>query len=149
MTSAIDVAKFILCIANANGDLITHLKLQKLLYYAQAWHMVNFDGKKLFDDDIQAWQFGPVIKSIYDNFRDFGRNPIILSDEDCEDYSLTEIQKTYITEFCEEFLRYSATELVGMTHNEEPWKKAYELGNNTIIDTNLMFNFYKKMASEA
>ena len=107
MTKAIDVAKYILCIANTNGDLITNLKLQKLLYYAQAWYMVNFDGKKLFDDDIEAWQFGPVIKSIYNLFKDFGRKPIILSDAECSDYDLTETQKSYLAEFCETFLRYS------------------------------------------
>lgn len=149
MTKAIDVAKYILCIANTNGDLITNLKLQKLLYYAQAWYMVNFDGSKLFEDDIEAWQFGPVIKSIYELFKNFGRKPIILSDEECSDYDLTETQKSYLAEFCEKFLRYSATELVGMTHNETPWKKAYEQGNNTVIDTDLMFEFYKNMASEA
>ena len=139
MTKAIDVAKYILCIANTNGDLITNLKLQKLLYYAQAWYMVNFDGQKLFDDDIEAWQFGPVIKSIYNLFKDFGREPILLSDEECNDYNLSETQKSYLAEFCETFLRYSATELVGMTHNEKKKKKAYEQANNTVIDTDLMF----------
>jgi len=48
---------------------LSHLKLQKLLYYIQSWHLVFFD-KKLFDDDFQAWVHGPVSRKIYDTFKD-------------------------------------------------------------------------------
>jgi uncharacterized phage-associated protein len=50
---AIDVAKYFLNWANNKGDLITNLKMQKLLYYAQAWYLVNFK-KPLFSDPIEA-----------------------------------------------------------------------------------------------
>ena len=41
--SALDVAKYFLCKAHQEGDLVTNLKLQKLLYYAQAWYLVNLN----------------------------------------------------------------------------------------------------------
>ncbi len=50
------------------GEAITHLALQKLLYFAQAWYLAN-KGKPLFAEDFQAWAHGPVIRSIYDRFK--------------------------------------------------------------------------------
>lgn len=148
MNDAIDIAKFIICLAQDNGDLITNLKLQKLLYYAQAWYLVNFNNQKLFQDDIQAWQYGPVVPSVYSEFSKFGRNPIILDDKECDSLDLTDTIKEYLSDFCENFLRFSATELVGMTHNERPWKEAKERGVNSVIDTDLMFNFYSNMLND-
>ena len=52
-----DVAKYIIAFANYTGDVITNLKLQKLLYYAQAWFMVNNGGRKLFKEDIEVWEY--------------------------------------------------------------------------------------------
>lgn len=50
------------------GEAITHLALQKLLYFAQAWYLAN-RGKPLFEEDFQAWAHGPVVRSIYDRFK--------------------------------------------------------------------------------
>ena len=55
---------------------IDHMKLQKLLYYAHAWWLAgNEDG--LFSDDIEAWPWGPVVRNIYIQFNEFGREPIV------------------------------------------------------------------------
>ncbi len=53
------------------GDVITHLKLQKLVYYAQAWYLANFN-RPLFDEDMQAWTHGPVVPSLWKEYRDCG-----------------------------------------------------------------------------
>lgn len=52
------------------GGSITHLKLQKLVYYAQAWHLV-FTGKPLFSNEIQAWVHGPVCPDLYKKYADY------------------------------------------------------------------------------
>ena len=80
---ASDVSDLFLCWASIDGDLITNLKLQKLLYYAQAWHLAHF-GSPLFSDDIEAWQYGPVIKSIYQKYSKFGNQPIKVTNFDCD-----------------------------------------------------------------
>lgn len=146
MNSALDISKYIICIAQNNGDPITNLKLQKLLYYAQAWYLVNNNNNRLFDEPILAWPYGPVVKSVYDEFKSFGRMPININcDFDNDFQHLCENDRRFLNEFCQAFLRFSATELVAMTHQEKPWVEAINKGVNTPIDTNTMYNFYSEM----
>ena len=149
MYKAERIADFIICLAQENGDLITNLKLQKLLYYAQAWFLVNNNNQKLFDDDIVAWQYGPVVKSVYERYQYFGRSPIIIDcniSTDFEDLSIA--VKDYLREFCENFLKFSATELVGMTHQELPWNEAVKKGQGSVISTDTMFTYYTRMLQD-
>lgn len=149
MYKAERIADFIICLAQENGDLITNLKLQKLLYYAQAWFLVNNNNQKLFNDDIVAWQYGPVVRAVYERYQSFGRNPINIEcniNTDFEDLSIE--VKIYLREFCENFLRFSATELVGMTHQELPWNEAVRKGQGSIISTDTMFDFYTRMLQD-
>lgn len=145
--SALDVAKYIICVALNNGDSITNLKLQKLLYYAQAWYLVNNDNEKLFEDKILAWPYGPVVQVVYDEYKNFGRSPILIDDCDLENPvdNLKESVKNYLDEFCETFFKFSATELVTMTHREKPWVNAILNGYGSEISTELMYNFYTNM----
>ncbi|MDR1179204.1 MAG: SocA family protein [Spirochaetales bacterium] len=57
------------------------MKLQKLIYFCQGFHLAFFDSP-LFDEDIQAWSHGPVCPSLYHRFRKFESNPVILIDAD-------------------------------------------------------------------
>lgn len=142
------ITKAIMKIANDSGDLITNLKMQKLLYYAQAWYMVNNNGELLFEEPIEAWKFGPVVPVAFEKLKK-NRNKAIemqVSENDIKDLNKNQI--IYIKEFCENFLKYSATELVAMTHNELPWKEAWDKGEKSIISTATMYNFYKDMLYE-
>lgn len=145
MCKAYDVAKYILSVAYRNGDVITNLKLQKLLYYAQAWYMVNNNSEILFEDEIQAWRFGPVVPSVYEKMKRFKYNPISmkLSEKDYE--TLDKKQKDFIEDFCNYFLHFSATELVSMTHNETPWIEAFKKGSHTKIDVTSMYTYYSNL----
>jgi uncharacterized phage-associated protein len=58
-----------------SGRDITQMKLHKLLYFAQGWNLAILDVE-LFKDEIQAWQYGPVVPSIWYEFQDFGARPI-------------------------------------------------------------------------
>lgn len=147
MYKAERIAEFILCLAELYGDTITNLKLQKLLYYAQAWFLVNNNNERLFSDDIVAWQYGPVVEAVYNRFQIFGRTPIeIECNLDFDDIS-AEVQQ-YLREFCQEFFRFSATELVGMTHNELPWNEAVKNGYGSVINTDTMFRFYTDLLNQ-
>ncbi|MGN0728026.1 Panacea domain-containing protein [Treponema sp.] len=146
MVSALTIALCLLHIAQENGDLITNLKLQKLLYYAQAWFMVNNKGEKLFIDDIQAWKYGPVVVSVYNKFRSFNSYPIYVSKYlKKQKENIDKNRDEFLKEFAIRFFSYSATELVAMTHSEAPWVNAYAKGQNTVIDTKEMYLFYKNM----
>jgi uncharacterized phage-associated protein len=60
---------------------LSNLKLQKLLYYAQG-HYLATAGQPLFDDRIQAWSHGPVVPTVYHEYKKFGRDNIVLDDAD-------------------------------------------------------------------
>ena len=74
--SALDVAKYVVNKCTIEHDAISNLQLQKILYYIQKWFLQN--GLVAFDDDFEAWQFGPVILSVYNQYSSFGGAPIRL-----------------------------------------------------------------------
>ena len=69
------VANYILDLATVDGEAISPMKLQKLIYYAHGWHLA-LTGEPLVSDEIEAWGYGPVIPAIYHNFKSFGNEPI-------------------------------------------------------------------------
>jgi uncharacterized phage-associated protein len=69
------VANEFLTIAKAEGEDLTPMKVQKLVYFAHGWFLA-LTGQPLISDRIQAWQYGPVIPSLYQAFREYGNTPI-------------------------------------------------------------------------
>jgi uncharacterized phage-associated protein len=146
MADAINVAELFLSWAHRDGDLITNLKMQKLLYYAQAWHLVNFNKKPLFNDGIEAWDFGPVIPSVYHEYKTFGYRPIPHAITKNEEAPFTPDQMEYLELLYDKFIRFSAHELVNMSHNEDPWKKAFNSDlYPKIISHEEMTKYYSKL----
>jgi uncharacterized phage-associated protein len=74
-TTALAVANYLIAKGREEGIPIRHLKLQKLLYFCYAWYAGN-TGEELFPEDIEAWQYGPVVRDIYARFKDSGSQPI-------------------------------------------------------------------------
>jgi uncharacterized phage-associated protein len=73
--TAMAVAEYFLTLQEEEaGDLISHMKLQELLYYAQGLHLA-LNGRPLFDDTIEAWTHGPVVPTVYREFKRFGEIP--------------------------------------------------------------------------
>lgn len=100
---------------------ITHLALQKLLYFSQAWNYV-FNGEWLFKDDCEAWVHGAVYHSVYDEFKKFKYKPLPIVDVTCD---LTE-KELFVLEFVKRFYCdvYTAKALENICHLEEPYKNA-------------------------
>ena len=72
MYTALEIAVWFLgAIDRKAGDGITHLKLQKLVYYAQAWSLALLN-RPLFDEEVEAWAHGPVVESIFQRFKQSG-----------------------------------------------------------------------------
>lgn len=137
---AIDVAKYFLYKANSDGDLITNLKMQKLLYYAQAWYLVNF-SKPLFADPIKAWKFGPIVENAYYHFKRFGYSPIKFFNREKIEEKTPDKEKKFLDEFYRIYIRYSASDLTQMSHREAPWR---ETPQSKEIPIGLIADFYKK-----
>ena len=106
---------------------LSHLKLQKLLYYVQSWNLA-FYSKPLFSGKFQAWIHGPVNRVIYDRFKDskFIYSPINLSD--IINPNITELisheNKSHIDVVLEVYAPFTDTDLEIKTHEEEPWLEA-------------------------
>jgi len=69
------IANYLLYKAHQDGVAITPMKLIKLVYIAYGWYLVR-EGKRLFADKIEAWRYGPVVPSLYHEFKRFGSNPV-------------------------------------------------------------------------
>ena len=66
MHSALDVARYIINYSNKKDYHISNLKLQKLLYFTQAYYLAFTDSHKpCFPERIEAWNFGPVVPEVY------------------------------------------------------------------------------------
>lgn len=71
------IANYFLELAHEKDQSLTPLKLQKLLYFAHGWHLaLESNGRPLLDEDIEAWEYGPVVPSIYHRFKTFRNKPI-------------------------------------------------------------------------
>jgi len=115
-----DVANFFLSLGNETGEVITNLKLQKLVYYAQAWYLANFKVS-LFEEDFQAWVHGPVIPELYHEYKNFGYSPILT---DIKPKNIGATINSFLTEVAKIYMPYGAFELEAMTHKEKPWQDA-------------------------
>jgi uncharacterized phage-associated protein len=116
MASVHDVAAFIL---SEQGKMGT-MKLQKLVYYAQAWSMV-WDGRRLFPERIEAWKHGPVVRELYDQH---ARMPFIRRLERGDASKLTDKQRATIRAVLAFYGDRSEWWLSKLTHREAPWIEA-------------------------
>ncbi len=112
-----DVAEYIL---RSCGEM-TAMKLQKLVYYSQAWSLV-WDERPLFDEPIQAWANGPVCRALYAaHYKQFSVTPgQILQSQP----NLDEKARNTIDAVLDFYGKQSAQWLSDLTHLEEPWKRA-------------------------
>lgn len=101
------------------AELISNLKLQKLLYYAQGCFLAVTD-EPLFGDDIVAWQHGPVVENIYHTYKNNGAKGIPF-EEDFDSSEFTAEENDLLSEVYTVFGQYSAWKLRNMTHSESPW----------------------------
>lgn len=122
MIRAVDVAEYIL----AQMGSMTAMKLEKLVYYSQAWHLA-WEEKGLFKDKIEAWRNGPVVPALYDLHRGcFKINPGFFSDKLKPDHIhlLNKNQKDVVDRVIKFYGPKDPHWLSQLTHMEDPWKKA-------------------------
>lgn len=135
----------------SNDENLTQMKLHKLMYYAQGVNLAVFGGR-LFNEELLAWQHGPVVRTIYDRFQgqkdldDFvDENEI----SDYEDVAADSNSRMVLEAVYEEFGDYSASQLRKMTHSEYPWQNAWALGAGTtaISDDEIKSYFEENIVS--
>lgn len=152
-----DICDYVILKATSdNAATLNNLKLQKLLYYIQAWHLAFYD-QPFFDGKFQAWVHGPVNRNIYDRFNakkflysDITKSDVITSEPESK---IAPEDREHIDNVLEIYLRYSGVQLESLTHSEQPWIKArkgyshYEYCEN-VIDEEEMKAFYKTLVND-
>lgn len=131
-----DVASYIL---SKQGEMTT-MKLQKLIYYCQAWSLV-WDEDPLFVETIEAWANGPVVRELYDKHKGFFK---ISSWRYGDRSKLSQKQRDTVRSVLKYYGNKSSQWLSDLTHKEDPWKNARRglfpnmRGNRIITDASMM-----------
>ncbi len=136
MTSVLEVAKYVQ--ARVGSDSNT-LKVQKLCYYAQAWHLA-WTGTPLFAERIEAWRLGPVCPILYD--AQYHQQEKLVGEG-----KLSEKQRLVVDQVLEAYGNKSPGELSELTHREDPWRDARgdvspEARTNTEISQAAMQSYF-------
>ena len=130
--NAIDIAKKIVCQTDVeHGDTISNLKLQKLLYYMQGFHLAFFNTP-FFNESIEAWTYGPVVPVVFNEFKKFKKRAINPENYRDELVLANEEQQMFDMVYGE-YNRFSAVALMQMTHTEGPWKN-HSIGDVITIE---------------
>lgn len=101
---------------------VSNLRLQKLLYFVQAYCIAT-DGVPLFEDKMYGWDFGPVVESVWRKYRFYG-SMIIADIEDCSNAHIFKTDKERIDLMLEACSDKSNTELFDIASDQIPWKMA-------------------------
>ncbi len=141
-----DIANLLLRFAYTSEgaeDMMSNMKLQKMLYYQQGFHLAYF-GTPLFYEEIEAWMYGPVVPSVYEKYEKFGRNGILPDME--SDFKLSDEDLELFAQVYEVYGKYSAYGLMNLTHGEAPWKST-PVGKGNIISKEKLTEYFKTQLS--
>ena len=145
MCTCMKTAEYFLSMQDGDaGNAISNMKLQKLLYYAQGFALAILD-KPLFNEDFEAWDYGPVLRTVYDTYRSYGSNALPRPENFSFD-TYTEDERQLLDDVYDAYGQYSAWALSDMTHQTPPWKNA---SRNGIISKESMKEYFSTRVVEA
>lgn len=155
----LDVCRHIINYSNEHDYGISNLKLQKVLYFIQAYFLTKKkDHTPCFYEKIEAWDFGPVVPEAYLEYKQYGSEDIptiksfIMFDENnvwnskrvkFEDTTISDDDKSLIDKVIDKFADYSATDLVSLTQKQSPWNDTYIPYQNKEITIGSISEYFK------
>lgn len=129
--------------SNQEDKSITNKKLQKLLYYSQAWS-VAINKHPLFKEKIEAWVHGPAVRNVYFNFRNFGYQPIKKNVFKKDIEKIDKKIRNFLDEIWRVYGKHDAQYLELLTHNEKPWQEARQgLGTSESSDNEISLDIMR------
>ncbi len=162
MYPAVAIANYFLELAKKEHKDIDPLKLQKLVFIAHGWHL-GIHEAPLVKERVEAWEWGPVIPSVYHAFKHFGRRPVTEPGEDAEWNPLGSIEpivpkveesdrKTtdFLSEVWKIYGKYSGIQLSNLTHEKEsPWDKVRRANEDhrwLVIGDDIIQKYYRELS---
>jgi uncharacterized phage-associated protein len=142
MSTANYIAACIINLSYEKESPVSNLKLQKLLYYAQAWHLAIFK-QPLFNDEIEAWVHGPVVPGVFRSYRDNRWAPI----PNVENSDIPESIRAHLEEVWRVYGNLEGNDLERITHSEGPWLSARggiapDVSSHAVIMKDWMREYY-------
>ncbi len=161
------VANYLLDAARNKGKTLTPMQLLKLVYIAHGWCLAWFD-RPLIGDDVEAWQYGPVVRSVYDAFKKYGREPVerptygeydlvidiglVSPDDDVLrpkpiDARFSPQEKEAMDAVFDAYGDLSGIDLSRLTHQpDSPWDQVFKnCGRNAVIDNDKIKKHFKTL----
>jgi len=117
--TAAEIAAAILKECGKRAIAVSNLKLQKLLYYCEAWSLALHD-ESLFNDPIEAWVHGPVVPTVFHLYKDSRWAAI----DQAKTAAAVGEELNHIDAVIDAYGKFSAWDLERLTHSEEPWMHA-------------------------
>jgi uncharacterized phage-associated protein len=160
--SAKAIANLLIDLARDQGNSLDQMQLQKLVYFSHGWHLA-ITGKPLINEEIEAWKYGPVIRSLYEEFRNCGRAPI---EDHATSIEIDTKNLTYaiVTPLIEEsdqdtidlvgrvlaaYGKLSGAQLSNLTHQlGTPWDEVYSRGSNEKISNEAIKKHFISLAKK-
>ncbi len=150
MKDPLAVANKILDLASKANKTVTPMQLIKLVYLCHGWSL-GITGKPLLDEHVEAWRYGPVIRSIYQKVKDRRDLPVegpLLShffSKPSDEFSSDEL--AIIEQVYKLYGDMSGISLSNLTHQSgSPWSRIWEIeGQNSEIPNDLIEHHYKHL----
>jgi uncharacterized phage-associated protein len=158
MLSPHQVANYFILSSQNDGTELTPMKLIKLCYLSHGWYL-GFNDKPLLSEAVYAWKYGPVIHSLYHDFKKYGNGQITTLFRNSEMvYPLPNEEDTDVRLFLDDiwatYRKFSGGQLSTMTHQPNtPWdivwnQRGGKNQNNAMIDNDIIKDFYKKKTQQ-
>lgn len=140
------VAEYLLCKAKDAGKSLTPMQILKLVYIAHGWNLGLY-GNPLINESVEAWQYGPVIPSLYHAYKRFGSSPI----DDCPGAGPNEFgndERRVMDQVWSGYGSRSGISLSTLTHQPgSPWFISYnEQGRGATISNDLIEDHYRRLS---
>ena len=143
MYKAVDIANFFITVFRYDEEYPTNLKLNKLVYFAQG-HALARLGRPLFDEDIYAWQFGPVVPSVYQEFKKYGREGVSMIDSELPEFSSEEAE--LLIDVARTYGQFTGSSLTAKTHIEgSPWSQVYDGEPDRVISKDSIKKYFEEI----
>ena len=144
MLSAVDLARYVVARTNKIDHGVNRLQLEQILYFIQAEFLVVFN-RPCFADDIEACELGIKIRTVRCEFTGYSAGRIWYFEDRYPKWlelDITPDEKYHIDAVIDELLLYSASDLIRLVQNQEPWQKTYVKGLKRIIPNSLIKDYF-------
>ncbi|WP_281300583.1 MULTISPECIES: type II toxin-antitoxin system antitoxin SocA domain-containing protein [unclassified Iodidimonas] len=149
MASSISVTNYLLSLADEADATLTPMQVLKLVYIAHGWNLGLY-GNPLINEEIQAWQYGPVIPELYAKIKKYRSNPVKKRLPDEVDGSLGDREKNLIEQVFKIYGKKSGPALSRLTHQPgSPWALTYREGEfGKVISNDIIQDHYSRLANK-